>query len=289
MAKRKKKQEEGGGASWLITFSDMMTLMLTFFVLLVSMSVTDERRKLIVLTSVTGAFGEGSGNLNPATQTESQRIVDPGPMELKTDDLSPLKDLLWEDDKEDLNFQENQYVQIFSISEDVLFNPGTTQLSNRGVVLLNRIMPWMLRIKHPLLLAGHTSALRDEAGKEYEVSFTRDAELSPTWNLSFMRVMSVYSYLKGRGIPTDQMMVEAFANYHPRWSDNNPKGRKKNRRVDIVLDKRNMQWIKKLEDLTREAPKKKKQFDFKDFKFDLSVNDGEDRVSSVSGSMQDGV
>lgn len=289
MAKRKKKQEEGGGSSWLITFSDMMTLMLTFFVLLVSMAVTDERRKLIVLTSVTGAFGEGRGNFNPATQKNIDRVVDPGPMDLKTNDLSPLKDLLWEDDKEDLNFQENQYVQIFSISEDVLFQPGTTQLSAKGIVLLNRIMPWIQRIKHPLLLAGHTSSLRDEAGRDYEVSFTRDSELSPTWNLSFMRVMSVYSYLKGRGIPTDQMMVEAFANYHPRWNDNTPKGRKKNRRVDIVLDKRNMQWIKKLEELTKEASKKKQEFEFKDFKFDLSVNDGGSKLSSASGSTEDGV
>ncbi|WP_290921489.1 flagellar motor protein MotB [Halodesulfovibrio sp.] len=289
MAKRKKKQEEGGGASWLITFSDMMTLMLTFFVLLVSMAVTDERRKLVVLTSVTGAFGEGRGSFNPATQKKSQRIIDPGPMELKTQDLSPLKDLLWEDDKEDLNFQENQYVQIFSISEDVLFQPGTTQLSSRGIVLLNRILPWILRIKHPLLLAGHTSALRDEEGKDYEVSFTRDEELSPTWNLSFMRVMSVYSYLKGRGIPTEHIMVEAFANYHPRWDDNTPKGRKKNRRVDIVLDKRNMQWIKKLEEMTRTTPQKKQEFEYKDFKFDLSVNDGANTLSRSSDSSQDGV
>ena len=289
MAKRKKKKDEGGGASWLITFSDMMTLMLTFFVLLVSMAVTDERRKLVVLTSVTGAFGEGQGNLNPANKKEQQRVVDPGPMDMKTTDLSPLKDLLWEDDKEDLNFQENQYVQIFSISEDVLFEPGTTNLSNRGVVLLNRIMPWLLRIKHPLLLAGHTSALRDEAGTDYEVSFSRDKELSPTWNLSFTRVMSVYSYLKRRGIPAKQMMVEAFANYHPRWNDNTPKGRKKNRRVDIVLDKRNMQWIEKLEEMTREAPKKNKQFDFKDFKFDLSVREAGESSAALSDIPQSGV
>ena len=289
MAKRKKKQEEGGGASWLITFSDMMTLMLTFFVLLVSMAVTDERRKLIVLTSVTGAFGEGQGNLNPASKENTQQIVDPGPMDLNTNDLSPLKDLLWEDEQEDLNFQENQYVQIFSISEDVLFEPGTTQLSRRGMVLLNRIMPWLMRIKHPLLLAGHTSALRDEAGVDYEVSFSRDKELSPTWNISFMRVMSIYSYLKRRGIPSDNMMVEAFANYHPRWSDNTPKGRKKNRRVDIVLDKRNMQWIKKLEKLTHEAPAKKQQFDFKDFKFNLKVREGGAQLSGEDGSSLSGV
>ncbi|OBQ54848.1 OmpA/MotB family protein [Halodesulfovibrio spirochaetisodalis] len=289
MAKRKKKEEEGGGATWLITFSDMMTLLLTFFVLLVSMAIPDSRRKLIVLTSVSGQFGEGHGNLNPATQKDTKRVVDPGPMEMDTDDLSPLKDLLWEDDKEDLNFQENKYVQVFSISEDVLFQPGTTQLSRRGVVLLNRILPWVMRIKHPLLLAGHTSALRDEAGVDYEVSFTRDEELSPTWNLSFMRVMSVYSYLKSRGIDTEHMMVEAFGNYHPRWSDNTPKGRKKNRRVDIVLDKRNMEWINKLEELTREAPEKQKQFDFKDFKFDLSVREGGDKVSATDGSTPSGV
>jgi len=60
MARRKEKASgsDGGTPAWLVTFSDMMTLMLTFFVLLVSMAaIMDERRKIVVLGSLVGTFG----------------------------------------------------------------------------------------------------------------------------------------------------------------------------------------------------------------------------------------
>ena len=58
MARRKKPRGATGVAPlWLITFSDLMTLLLTFFVLMVSMAVIDERTKRDVLGSVSEHFG----------------------------------------------------------------------------------------------------------------------------------------------------------------------------------------------------------------------------------------
>lgn len=269
MARKKKKKSGDGGPAWLITFSDMMTLMLTFFVLLVSMSTIDERRKLVVISSVTGTFGEGIGALTPQATKPRTRMVEPGPMDLdNTDDLEPLKDMLWEEDKKDLNFQENQFVQILSINDEVLFTPGTTQLSQRGIKLLNRILPWLLRINHPLLIAGHTATLREERGDDYKVVFG-EREASPTWTMSFMRSMSVYRYLTGRGMPAKQLSVEAFGKYRPRFDGNTPEGRRQNRRVDIVLDKRNKRWIETMARLKEQPQKEAGSFKFKDFLFKL--------------------
>lgn len=270
MARKKKKKSGDGGPAWLITFSDMMTLMLTFFVLLVSMAVIDERRKLVVLTSLSGSFGEGIGAINPLSTKDKRRMVEPGPMDLeKSDDLEPLKDMLWEDPDSDLNFQENQFVQILSINDEVLFTPGTTQLSARGIRLLDRILPWLLRIDHPLLLAGHTASMREERGEDYKVIFEKQA-LSPTWTMSFLRVMSIYRYLTTRGMSPKQLSVEAFGKYRPRFSGNTPEGRKKNRRVDIVLDRRNKRWIETMSRLKEQPQKDEASFTFKDFLFKLS-------------------
>lgn len=58
MAKKKKKQEQGGGGSpaWMATFSDLMNLLLCFFVLLFSMSSVDAEKYEALLASLTGNF-----------------------------------------------------------------------------------------------------------------------------------------------------------------------------------------------------------------------------------------
>lgn len=272
MARRKKKKGGEAGPAWLVTFSDMMTLMLTFFVLLVSMAVIDERRKLTVLQSISGQFGEGLGSFNPATVNNQARIVEPGVMDFDTDSLEPLKDMLWDDQRGDLNFQENQFVQILSISDEVLFRPGSVELSSDGMRLVDRMLPWFLRMPHPLLLAGHTAGLREEMGENYKaLPAGTERQLSPSWEMSFLRVMNLYRYLTSRGMPPERLSVEGFGSYRPRWTEKTPEGRKRNRRVDIVLDKRNKEWIDKIDMLREKARERQGEFNYKDFRFRLGL------------------
>ncbi|MDR2488095.1 MAG: OmpA family protein [Desulfovibrio sp.] len=268
MARRKKNDGGGGDPAWLITFSDLMTLLLTFFVLLLSMSVIDERSKLVVLGSVTKHFGIADRVFNPKSAESRKSIREPGAMALPQDDLAPLRDMLFEDVSKDLNFMENKYVQILSINEQVLFVPGSTQLSPRGIVLLDRIVPYLQRIAYPLLVAGHTAARRDE---EASYSVPKQADVpDSTWQLSFRRAFSVYRHMKERGIETGKLSLEAFGQFHPRYTNNLPEERRKNRRVDLVLDKRNLEWIRKIEAL-HESDEIKTEHYYKGFKFTLTM------------------
>jgi chemotaxis protein MotB len=274
MAGRKnKEQAESGLPAWLITFSDLMTLLLTFFVLLLSMAVIDERSKRVVIGSLTRTFGSGEQIFNPLTEKTKETPTEPGVMEAERDDLAPLRDMLFDDVDKDLNFQENKYVQIFSINDRVLFRPGESTLSPEGVTLLDRVLPYLQRIEYPLLVAGHTSPLRDEHGGfgEKEDAFA----MNGSWPISFHRARAVYRHLTERGIAPDRLSLEAFGQYRPRWSNNTPEGRQKNRRVDLVLDKRNREWIRKMEALRRKEPAKTKNLFYKGFKFDVSVPDAE--------------
>ncbi|MDL2207629.1 OmpA family protein [Desulfovibrio sp. OttesenSCG-928-M16] len=270
MARRKKSGGGGGGdPAWLITFSDLMTLLLTFFVLLLSMAVIDERAKLVVLGSVSRAFGSHEKIFNPLTDQSANRPVEPGPMDAPSEDLTPLRDMLIEDTNHDLNFQQNKFVQIFSINDEVLFLPGSTSLSPGGIALLDRILPYLQRIDYPLLVAGHTASRRDEEAAAYRLPGEIEG-VDSTWSLSFNRALSVYQHLGMRGIDPGRLSLEAFGQYHPRYSNNNPEGRRKNRRVDLVLDRRNLEWIRKVEALQeKEVPKAETYF--KGFKFDLTM------------------
>ncbi len=276
MARRKKKSAKKEGSPWLITFSDMMTLMLTFFVLLVSMATIDERRRLVVLGSIIGTFGMGTQGYDARSIKNKRITVEPGVME-NIDDLEPLKDLLWEDLKEDIEFQSNKYIQIISINDRVLFERGETELSIEGRKIIDRILPVLLRLREPLLIAGHTSTERDEVTTIQDLQLG-DRGLDPSWRLSFLRTLSIYRYLLSRGLDTELLRMESFGMFRPMYSDQTPQGRMRNRRVDIVLDKRNREWVDKLK--PRGLPKENDYY-YKEFRFDLDLPPGSNQDSGA--------
>ena len=265
MAKRQKKETPAPGIpAWMITFTDLMTLLLTFFVLLVSMATLDEQRKLVTLGSVFGTFGMGDAGIDARATKNARNTVEPGPME-DVPGLERLKDLLWEDLENDLDFRSNKFIEVLSLTADVLFEPGGTTMSQRGKEIIDRILPVLLRIEQPLLLAGHASVAREEVA-DYMVKF--DAEgLDFSWNLSLNRVMSLYRYLLSRGMDPTKLRVEAYGQYHPIHTNQTAEGRRKNRRVDIVLDKRNANWERVL--ASPRADDLRGVFEYKDFRFEI--------------------
>ncbi len=245
MPRQRKKDELKAGEGWMVTFSDLMTLLLTFFVLLISMAVIDERRKLVVMGSVSGTFGAGEAHFNPlASNQERPQPVEPGVIEAPTGDLAPLKEQMYEEPPGDLNFLENPFVQVLSIGENALFTPGGHTLSDRGRDLLRRILPTLMRVKNPVLIAGHTTM---ELGEGVDVLTLGSDSGDDTWMLSMKRSLEVYRALSEMGIPNNMLQVEAFGMYRPRYDNSTAQGRNENRRVDLVLDKRNELWIRQLE------------------------------------------
>lgn len=248
---RKKNDDAKAGEGWLVTFSDLMTLLLTFFVLLLSMAVIDERRKLVVLGSVSGTFGSGEASFNPLADREpSAQSVEPGAVEGSANDLSALRNQLHEDPPGDLNFLENPYVQVFSMNADALFAPGMSELTERGHAMLRRILPTLVNVDTPILIAGHTSASFDES---VSVLAGTEAGMQDTWLLSVNRSLAVYKALTEMGMPNEMMQLEAFGMYRPRYDNKTALGRRDNRRVDIVLDKRNRLWFRENELVNRDV------------------------------------
>ena len=234
MAKKKKLDCEEI-PPWMITFADVMTLMLTFFILLVSMATIDQRRKLVALGSIIGTFGFNKQSYELYTRKDNKKTVKPGPMD--TGDLEPLKALKWENVDDDINFSSNRFVQILSIDASLLFEANGTTLSDEGRATLDGFLPLLRQVRYPLLLAGHTSELRDEFGRNY---LPGQDEQNPdlSWKLSLHRTLAIYTYFLNSGIPSDMLRMEAFGKFRPHYPQDTREKRQRNRRVDIVLDKR---------------------------------------------------
>jgi len=271
MAKKEKKVVCDEMPPWMITFSDVMTLMLTFFVLLVSMSQIDARRKLVALGSIIGAFGFQDQSYELFSKTDTGRTVEPGPIE--GDDLEPLKELKWENVDKDINFRSNRFVQILSINSSLLFAPDGVTLSREGQDLLDEFMPVLAQVRYPLLLAGHTSELRDELGINYQPD---DDKQNPdlSWKMSMGRVLAVYQFLIERGMKPTQLKMEAFGKYMPYYPSSTAEGRARNRRVDIVLDKRSAGATEQLRKISPPQQRREDILDVDGFEFDLKLPEG---------------
>ena len=271
MARREREEEEAGMPAWMVTFSDLMTLLLTFFVLLVSMATIDEQRRLEVLSTVTGAFGFATSTSNPLGRSLTNAVVAEGPMEAADTpaDLEMVKDVLWQEVGRDINFLSNKYVQILSLTEDVLFKRGSSELSPEGKRILNKMLPVLKRLEYPLLIGGHTSSMRDEAGEDF-LQINRDDKLSPSWALALGRSAAIYDYLKEEGVPAEKLSIEAFGEYRPRYSDKTERDRRANRRVDLVIDKRNPVADISLLNRAREPRQKEPaSYKYREFIFEL--------------------
>ena len=285
MARNRRKPQPAGITQppWLITYSDLMTLLLTFFVLLVAISVIDERRRVMAVGSVAGSFGQEQGTATlrePADGRPVPGIVPMGDAPPRGRDLTPLRDMLWEDAERDINYQENGYIQIFSINDEVLFRTGSAELSERGAALLARIAPVLRGVEHPVLIAGHASPARDEEGILFRLRGDEKTLPSP-WRLSLGRATAVYRKLADLGVPSGRMLMEAHGDTRPRFDNLTTEGRRANRRVDIVLDRRNAEWARRMDALKDGAPVRE-TFQYKGFRFDF-VMPGSDASDGASG------
>jgi len=267
MLKRKEKVQDPGPGfpSWMITFSDMVTLMMTFFIVLVSMaSMTDVYKRKVALGSVSGTFGTGAPSLDDLTTSDTRTRVDPGPINV-FNDLSPVKERLQEDPDKDLRFESNRFIQRLSMDAAALFAPGTAELTDKGRALLARVVPVVAMSSYPLGLSGHTAEGMDEYGPDYLPKPWVKVDFS--WELSLSRVLAVYRYFLEAGIAPEKLRLEAFGRFRPRVGGESREGRQANRRVELTLDRRIGSWSAEL------AAQKAREEEEKRAKDSFSVDD----------------
>ncbi len=232
MGKRRQKEKEGEQvAAWLITFSDLVTLLLTFFVLLLSMSSMDRS----VLTKVNMFTEEihfmtyrGAGRVPQRIRLLIDLLENPIEVTKKP---NRFKDLLFPDDilSKEIDrstLEENMHVLkrpegvALVLTEKLLFGPGEDMLSDRARQVLRPIAEVLLYMTADVNIAGHAD--------------NRPAEMSNEL-LSGRRAFSVLEFLTELGLKNRRFSVSAYGDSWPIASNATPEGRAQNRRVEILV------------------------------------------------------
>lgn len=246
MAKKKHEEAHENHERWLITYADLITLLMVFFVVMFSMARADQ-----------GKFSKLAASLQQAFRVDVLRGNDPteiggndGAAMITTvlqSSLAPPSIVHVADSKivstlAELNEAISQIPQIsttarnvevgagrdgvvISMSGNALFDSGRADLKADGVVLLDALAPRLRDMPNEVRIEGHTDAV------------PISTPLFPSnWELSSARATTVARRLiEFGGIKANRLIAAGYGDSRPAASNDTREGRARNRRVDVVI------------------------------------------------------
>lgn len=236
MKPRKRPPEQPKGAPrWMVTFSDLVTLILVFFILLFSMSQIDK----IKFQSIAESFRQRQildfypsiiPGESPGQQKEQQNNQDGKTNEAKKDSLqnllSEVKGYLSKNGLEDViiaNRTERGVVLV--LQDSVLFETGDAKIINTGYPFLDKVGTMLESMPNLVKVEGHTDN-RPITTLQYPSN----------WELSTARASSVIRYfIEKHNIDSARFVAVGYGETRPIVPNNSPENWEKNRRVEIII------------------------------------------------------
>ncbi|HOJ63115.1 MAG TPA: OmpA family protein [Spirochaetota bacterium] len=237
MAERKKEKKcEEGTPDWMLTYGDLNSLLLTFFVLIVSMAHFDVIEVQLILSPFQGGFG-----IMPGGQTlKPGRLADMG---------SSLETLPSSERGRGMAKAYKEAISVFQA--EIKSRKITLTLNERGIVITLSTDAYFKKASAELDIDSARSVLEKIAAlltrtdfKDKNIRIEGHTDNSPTdpdgpwptnWHLSVARSLNVLDYLIDFGADPKKMSVEGYGEYQPLYSNETEEGRAKNRRVDIII------------------------------------------------------
>ena len=216
---------------WIISFTDIMALMLTFFVLLYSMSAPEVESWQEMTAALRKELNKHMGpahNRGPVDsidigKIDYNRALDLSYLEAIINQLMQEEELL-----EGIRAEQSGSTLLISLPQDLVFEPGSAEVSEKGSDTLFALTTKLSRIRNSIEIIGHADprAVNDS-----------DDRFSSNWDLSLSRALNVAAALKKVGYD-DSVAVRGLSSalYKDLPEDMSEEERlRMSRRVDIVI------------------------------------------------------
>lgn len=242
-------EEHENHERWLITYADMITLLMAFFIMLFAMSQLDLAKFKQFQGGVAAELGGdvpiagGSNSLMPGGRgllpgaglgPGKGAGLGPGtggqsPAEAERDTLDQVQEDIAAAAKAHgfegvFAFQDQRRGLAMQLEGGVLFAPGSAELTPEGKSAMDDVAMAIRDLPNPILIEGHTDNVPIRG------------RFADNWELSSARAIAVLHYLSGqRGITTNRLSAAGYADTHPVAPNDTAAGRARNRRVEIVV------------------------------------------------------
>jgi len=228
MSKRPVEEpEKDRSERWLLTYADLITLLLIFFCVLYSMSSISSKKFDALAQSLSIVFG-GSGK---SGVLDAGRSIIPGDkiykqhleMQNTEERIKRMIAQLGLEGKITATRQDRGLV--VSLKDTLLFNRGEADLTSQARDIINKVAQIVKNIPNAIRVEGHTDTDPIHNTKFYS-----------NWELSTARATNVLQYMmRSSGIPPDRLSAAGYGEYKPIASNDSERNKALNRRVDIVI------------------------------------------------------
>ncbi len=243
---------------WMVTYADMLTLLLVLFIVLYAISSVNTTKFIQLKSSLSSAFGNGpspvinggNGPIDGSTasqptsknsaDTQLQQInqqlalasnADADAAKREVDQFKKIEQAIQAslhqhglDGTAQFNIDERGLV-VTLVTDELVFAGNSAVLESEGSVILSAVIPPLRKIDNQIQVDGHTNQL-----------LTSTAPYPSGWELSSARASSVVRYLVEHGsISATRLSAAGYSDQRPLLPASDPRSITRNRRVDIVV------------------------------------------------------
>ncbi len=231
MGERKKKEQAQpeGAPGWMVTYGDMMGLLLTFFILLLSFSSINEKEFQEALSSLRGALGVLPGGLGLLTSPPSakQSRITKEDMQRMARDLQKMLDVKALAGEIKVGMDNEQGGVLISLPSNVLFDTSSAVLLPEASSILNQVAS---------VLSPAPGAFIEVRGHTDNRPLRNAPQFNDNLDLSYNRAKAVMSFLaSSEKLKQDAFETIACGDSQPIATNETEEGRQKNRRVDLFI------------------------------------------------------
>jgi len=261
--KQKKPEKEPNHERWLITYSDLITLLMIFFIIMYSMSQINAAKYAAVANSLSvvlsgqamsvletqgpslaqGISGQQlpeGDNKNPSQQGELQEVKKKIAEFIEAEDAKAGQQQSQAGQEgtnaklsDQITITEQERGLVISFKEALLFPSGSDILTPKAHDIIVQVGGSLLDLPNYIRVEGHTDNLPISSGK-----------FPSNWELSLMRAANVLHVLSGEaGLPSDRLSAVGYGEYRPLVPNDSEANRAINRRVDIVILKKKYDYF----------------------------------------------
>lgn len=219
---------------WMVTYSDMVTQLLAFFVILFAVSSIDVERFQALMSAFRGALGI----LETGRSMESQPLMANPPVLISPNlQMAPeaaqiqqvyhelTRELAAQDVGEVVQLVPEERGLVVRFSDRVLFDLGKADLRPQTLEALDVVARTLQRIPNAVRVEGHTDNLP-----------IHNERFPSNWELSTARATNVVRYLVERHrLSPARLSAAGYGEYHPLVPNTSDANRQRNRRVDVVI------------------------------------------------------